>query len=61
MTYMQGVQAGTVWINTFLSFSPQTLFGGYKMSGHGRELGEDGLREYCEIKTVIAAIPQKNS
>ncbi|RWS25547.1 retinal dehydrogenase 1-like protein [Leptotrombidium deliense] len=61
LTYMQGVQAGTVWINTFLSFSPQTPLGGYKMSGYGRELGEDGLSEYCEIKTVMMAMDHKNS
>ncbi|RWS29192.1 retinal dehydrogenase 1-like protein [Leptotrombidium deliense] len=62
MTFMQGVQSGTVWINTYDSqFGPQVPFGGYKMSGVGRENGEDGLHGYCEIKTVIAAIPQKNS
>jgi aldehyde dehydrogenase (NAD+) len=59
--YAQGVEAGTVWINTFLSFSPQTPFGGYKMSGQGRELGEDGLHEYSEVKTVMTAIPSKSS
>ncbi|RWS10468.1 retinal dehydrogenase 1-like protein [Dinothrombium tinctorium] len=61
LTYMQGVQAGTVYVNTFLALSPQIPFGGFKMSGHGRELGEDGLHEYCEIKTVVVSIPQKNS
>ncbi|RWS30148.1 retinal dehydrogenase 1-like protein [Leptotrombidium deliense] len=52
MTYAQAVQAGTVWINTYMAFGAQAPFGGYKMSGVGREMGEDGLREFCEIKTV---------
>ena len=59
--FAAGVQAGTVWVNTFLAFSPQTPFGGFKMSGQGRELGEDGLHEYSEIKQVTIAVPEKSS
>ena len=59
--YVQGVDAGTVWVNTFLAFSPQTPFGGFKMSGQGREGGEDGLHEYSEVKQVTIAIPSKSS
>ena len=36
-------------------------FGGYKMSGHGRELGPEGIKEYLEVKTVTVALKQKNS
>ena len=61
LVYSNSVQAGTVWVNTFLAFSPQTPFGGYKMSGQGREGGEDGLHEYCEVKQVTIAIPNKSS
>lgn len=39
-------------VNTFLSMSAQAPFGGYKMSGIGREMGEDGVLEYTEVKTV---------
>lgn len=39
----------------------QAPFGGYKMSGHGRENGEYGLQNYTEVKSVITRIPQKNS
>lgn len=53
IVFSQKAQAGTVWVNCFLAFSPQTPFGGFKMSGQGRELGEDGIHEYCEIKTVL--------
>ena len=61
MTYIQGVRAGSVWVNCFDYAVPQTPFGGYKMSGQGRELGEDGMTEYLEVKTVTIAIPVKNS
>lgn len=59
--YSQAVRAGTVWVNCFFSGSVQTPFGGFKMSGQGREFGTDGLHAYSEIKTVTIKIPQKNS
>lgn len=58
---VQGLRAGTVWVNTYNSFATQVPFGGYKMSGHGRELGEYGLEAYTEVKTVIVKINEKNS
>jgi len=50
---MNMLQAGTVFINCYGVSDPAAPFGGYKKSGHGRELGEDGLEPYLEIKTVI--------
>jgi aldehyde dehydrogenase (NAD+) len=58
---VQGLRAGTVWVNTYNVLSAQAPFGGYKMSGHGRENGEYGLQAYTEVKSVITRIPQKNS
>ncbi|XP_015435958.1 PREDICTED: aldehyde dehydrogenase, mitochondrial [Dufourea novaeangliae] len=58
---IQGLRAGTVWVNTYNVLSPQVPFGGYKMSGHGRELGEYGLEAYTEVKSVIVKVNQKNS
>lgn len=46
------VRAGTVWINCFDVFDAAAPFGGFKQSGLGRELGEYGLQQYSEIKTV---------
>lgn len=46
------VEAGSIWVNGYMDISCNTPFGGFKHSGFGRELGEDGLNEYCEIKTV---------
>lgn len=58
---MQGLRAGTVWVNTYNAIIPQVPFGGYKMSGHGRELGEYGLEAYTEVKSVIVQLDKKNS
>lgn len=50
------VKAGTVWVNCYDVFDAAAPFGGFKMSGQGRELGEDGLRPYLETKTVTIAM-----
>jgi len=55
------LRAGTVWVNCYDVLEAQVPFGGYKMSGQGRELGEYGLEAYTEVKTVTIAVPQKNS
>ena len=57
----QGIRAGTVWINCYDVLEAQAPFGGFKESGTGRELGEYGLQQYSEIKTVTIKLPQKNS
>jgi aldehyde dehydrogenase (NAD+) len=46
------VRAGTVWVNCYDVFDAAAPFGGYKESGIGRELGEYGLSNYLEVKTV---------
>ncbi|EPY83443.1 retinal dehydrogenase 2 isoform 2 [Camelus ferus] len=61
LTVSSAMQAGTVWINCYNALNAQSPFGGFKMSGNGREMGEFGLREYSEVKTVTVKIPQKNS
>lgn len=61
MMFTQGVRAGTVWVNLYDVVHPQAPFGGFKMSGIGRELGEYGISAYQEVKSVIMKIPQKNS
>ncbi|XP_061172256.1 aldehyde dehydrogenase 1A1-like [Saccostrea echinata] len=61
LMFTQGVRAGTVWVNLYDVVNPQAPFGGFKMSGIGRELGEYGLSAYQEVKSVIMKIPQKNS
>jgi len=56
-----GLRAGTVWVNCYDVFTPQSPFGGFKQSGFGRELGEYGLQNYTEVKQVTIKVPQKNS
>ncbi len=51
-----GVRAGTVWVNCYDVFDAAAPFGGFKMSGIGRELGEYGLQQYTEVKTVTVKL-----
>jgi len=46
------LRAGTVWINTFDAFDAAAPFGGFKESGHGRDLGFESLNAWTESKTV---------
>ena len=50
---INAIRAGTVYVNCYDIFTESTPFGGYKMSGVGRELGEDGIMNYLESKTVV--------
>lgn len=54
------LESGTVWINCYNAFYAQAPFGGFKMSGNGRELGEYALAEYTEVKTVTIKLEEKN-
>ena len=47
-----GMRAGTVWVNCYHVLDTRAPFGGFKQSGMGRELGEYGLQQYTEVKTV---------
>ena len=50
------LRAGTVWINCYDVFDAAAPFGGFKMSGIGRELGIKGLDAYTETKTVTVSL-----
>jgi aldehyde dehydrogenase (NAD+) len=50
------VRAGTVWVNCYNILDTRAPFGGFKQSGIGRELGEYGLQQYTEVKTVIVKL-----
>jgi aldehyde dehydrogenase (NAD+) len=47
-----GLRAGSVWINCCQAMDPAVPFGGYKMSGYGKEGGVEQLDEYLNVKTV---------
>jgi acyl-CoA reductase-like NAD-dependent aldehyde dehydrogenase len=46
------IKAGTVWVNCYNVFNAAIPFGGYKMSGYGRELGKHAIELYTQIKSV---------
>ncbi|CAB3223257.1 unnamed protein product [Arctia plantaginis] len=59
LSFAKQVRAGSVWINTYDHVTSQTPFGGFKDSGLGRELGEDGINAYLETKTITLSLPKQ--
>jgi aldehyde dehydrogenase (NAD+) len=55
-TLTRALRAGTVWVNCFDIFDAAIPFGGYKMSGIGREKGVDSLKNYLQVKAVVTPI-----
>jgi succinate-semialdehyde dehydrogenase/glutarate-semialdehyde dehydrogenase len=55
--FIRDLAAGMVFINGNVTSYPQLPFGGVKRSGHGRELYHQGIREFCNIKTVWLGQP----
>jgi aldehyde dehydrogenase (NAD+) len=50
------IRAGTIWVNCYNVLDAGTPFGGFKMSGMGRELGQQGIEAYTELKTVTMSL-----
>jgi aldehyde dehydrogenase (NAD+) len=48
----KSLRAGSVWVNCYQAMDPAVPFGGYKMSGYGRESGKQHLEEYLNVKAV---------
>lgn len=48
----KALQAGSVWGNRFQAMDPAVPFGGYEMSGYGREGGRQHIEEYLDTKAV---------
>jgi aldehyde dehydrogenase (NAD+) len=54
----KGLRTGTVWVNCYQVLDPAVPFGGYKMSGFGRESGNEHIQEYFETKAVMVKLDQ---
>ncbi|MFO1272753.1 MAG: aldehyde dehydrogenase family protein [Rubrivivax sp.] len=52
----KGLRTGTVWANCYQVMDPAIPFGGYKMSGFGRESGMEHMQEYLQTKAVVLKI-----
>jgi len=50
------MQFGTVWINTHIPMTPEMPHGGYKQSGHGKDMSIYSIEEYTNIKHVMASL-----
>jgi aldehyde dehydrogenase (NAD+) len=48
----KAIRAGSVWVNCYQAMDPAVPFGGYKMSGYGRESGLQHVEEYLNVKAV---------
>jgi betaine-aldehyde dehydrogenase len=53
ITMSRKIDAGTIWVNNFMSGYPEISFGGFKQSGLGRELGRFSIDEFTELKSVL--------
>ncbi|KAG2411017.1 Aldehyde dehydrogenase family 2 member [Vigna angularis] len=55
-TMSRSIRAGIIWINCYFVAGSEVPFGGYKMSGFGRDLGMEALHKYLQIKSVVTPI-----
>ena len=51
----QALRGGTVWVNAFDRSTMSTPFGGFKLSGAGRDRSPHAIDKYCDLKTVWTA------
>ncbi|NBT56922.1 MAG: aldehyde dehydrogenase family protein [Betaproteobacteria bacterium] len=52
----KAIKAGSVWVNCYQLMDPSVPFGGYKMSGYGRESGIQHLHSFLETKAVTVML-----
>jgi acyl-CoA reductase-like NAD-dependent aldehyde dehydrogenase len=56
----QDLECGNVFINAY-GYQSEIPFGGYKMSGIGREHGQEAMREYTQVKSVTVGMERFKS
>lgn len=52
LNVVKNLRAGIVWVNTMQPCYVEAPWGGYKQSGHGREMSLQGIEEFLEVKQV---------
>ncbi|XP_074579450.1 aldehyde dehydrogenase family 2 member C4-like [Curcuma longa] len=52
----RSIRAGIIWLNCYFAFDSDCPFGGYKMSGFGRDSGLHALEKYLKVKSVVTPI-----
>jgi acyl-CoA reductase-like NAD-dependent aldehyde dehydrogenase len=52
----RGLRAGVVWVNDYHRIDPASPWGGFKMSGTGRENGLEAVRAYTEVKSIWVSL-----
>jgi aldehyde dehydrogenase (NAD+) len=57
-TLSRGLKSGTVWVNLYNVYDAAMPFGGYKLSGVGRDKGEYALENYTQVKAVYQSLKQ---
>ncbi|XP_030441140.2 aldehyde dehydrogenase family 2 member C4-like isoform X1 [Syzygium oleosum] len=55
-TVSRSIRAGIIWINCYFAFDNDCPYGGYKMSGFGRDFGLDALHKYLHVKSVVTPV-----
>jgi len=56
MRMARRLQYGCVWINTHIPLTPEMPHGGYKQSGHGKDMSAYSLEDYTNIKHVMVSL-----
>jgi coniferyl-aldehyde dehydrogenase len=52
----RSIRAGVIWVNCYFGFDADCPFGGFKMSGFGKDMGLDALDKYLHSKSVVTPI-----
>ncbi|XP_058111169.1 aldehyde dehydrogenase family 2 member C4-like isoform X2 [Magnolia sinica] len=55
-TLSRSIRAGMIWINCYIAFDRDCPYGGYKMSGFGRDSGLQALEQYLQTKAVVTPL-----
>ncbi|XP_027176764.1 aldehyde dehydrogenase family 2 member C4-like [Coffea eugenioides] len=55
-TVSRSIRAGVIWINCYRAFDIDCPYGGYKMSGFGRDFGMQALDQYLQVKSVVTPL-----